>query len=77
MQALERDRRRAAGEPAGVDDVGDGPDGRVLALVARHEQDLPLVADVERQRHRHVREDDGVVQRDEQELLHLTIHSPQ
>ena len=57
---------RAARQPDPVADLGDRSDGRVAALVLRHEQHALGVADVDRQRHRHVREDDGVFQRDQQ-----------
>jgi hypothetical protein len=43
------------------------------ALVARHEQDARLRAGVDGQRYRHVREDDGVVQWDEQVFLHYVF----
>ena len=73
--ALERGaaaRRRAGARVC--DDAGDRADGRVLAVVARDEQDALLVADVDRQRDVHRREDDGVVEGDEQKTGHLTNH---
>jgi hypothetical protein len=42
----------------------------MTAVVARHEQYLGLVADVDRERDGHVREDDDVLQRNEQQLSH-------
>src|SRR5262249_15228793 len=41
-----------------------------LSLVGRHQQHLLLIADVDRERDVHVREDDGVFQWDEQESFH-------
>ena len=48
-------------------DLGDGADLGVLAVVDGHEQHALLVADVDGQGHGHVREDDDVLERDEQE----------
>jgi hypothetical protein len=45
--------------------------------VARHEQHTLLAARIERQRHRHVREDDRVVKGDEQVFLHDLVHAPE
>ena len=67
---------RAAGQAAALVDLGDRADLRVVALVARHEQHALLVAGVERQGDRHVREDDGVVQWNEQVFLHGGTHAP-
>ena len=75
VQAFDRDGDGAAGQPDAVGHARDGADCRVLALVLRHEQDAILVADVDRQRHVHVREDDDVVERDEQQLGHVRSHS--
>ena len=71
VQPLERDRDGAAGQPHAVGHARDGADGGVLALVLRHEQHALFVADVDRQRHVHVGEDDDVVQWDEQQLAHV------
>src|SRR5206468_3621976 len=49
---------------------GKGAHLGVDALVARHEQDAGLRADVDGQRRRHAREDDRVVQWNEQVFLH-------
>ena len=67
---LERHGGAAARQPDAVGDLGDGADLGVLALVLGHEQHALLVADVDRQRHVHVGEDDDVVEWDEQELAH-------
>ena len=42
VEALERDGDGAAGQPDAVGDARDGADGRVLALVLRHEQHATL-----------------------------------
>ena len=70
VQAVQRHGGVAAGQPHPVGHLGDGADLRVLAVVLGHEQHALLVADVDRQRHVHVGEDDDVVERDEQELAH-------
>ena len=67
VQAGQADGAAAAGQADAVADLGDGADLRVLALVARHEQHALLVADVDGEGDVHVREDDDVVQRDEQQ----------
>ena len=64
--ALEHRAAGAAGEADALGDAGDGADRGVLALVARDEQDALLVAGVDRQGDVHRREDDGVVERDEE-----------
>ena len=51
-------------------DLGDGADLGVLAVVARHEEHALLVADVRGDGDVHVREDDDVVQRNEQQRAH-------
>ena len=68
MEAVQHDRAAAAGQPDRLDDLGNGADGRVLVLVVRDEEDVLLVSGVHRQRDGHVREDDGVLQRDQQQL---------
>ena len=70
MEAVQRHGVAAAGEPHLVRDLGHGSDLGVLAVVLRHEEHALLVADVDRQRHAHVGEDDDVVERHEQELAH-------
>ena len=76
VQALDRDRDGAARQPDAVGHARDGADRGVLALVLRHEQHAVLVADLDRQRHVHVGEDDDVVERDEQQLGHGSVHTP-
>ena len=72
LSRLGVDRRDVgtAGKAALLDDFRDRADLGVAALVARDEQDVRLVARLEREGDSHVREDDGVVQRDEQVFLH-------
>ena len=73
VQADEVDGAAAAGQADALAHLGDGADLRVLALVARHEQHALLVADVDGDRDVHVREDDEVVQRYEQQRAHVFI----
>ena len=68
--ALEADAVGAAGQADLLGDARDGAHGGVFALVARDEQDLLGVADVDRKGHVHGGEDDGVVERDEEQLRH-------
>ena len=70
MEAFERDGPGSAGQADGVADGGDGADGSMVPVVARYEQHLGLVTDVDRERDGHVREDDDVFQRNEQQLPH-------
>ena len=67
VQADERDGTAPAGQADALGDLGDGAHLGVCVLVLRDEQHALLVADVDRQGHVHVREDDDVFQRDEQE----------
>src|SRR5581483_7511406 len=67
-EPVQRDDLRAAGQPAALRDLGDGADLGVGALMARNEQDQALVGRVEREGDVHVREDDGVVERYQQEF---------
>ena len=67
VQALEVDRPAAAGHAHALAHLGDGADLRVLALVPRDEQHALLVADVDGDGHVHVREDDEVVERYEEQ----------
>src|SRR5439155_4470233 len=71
--AREGDGAAAAGQAHPVDYLGDCPDLGVVVLMARHEQHLVLVADLDGQRDGHVREDDGVFQGDEQEVAQRYI----
>ena len=71
VEPLQRGRDGAAGQLDAIGHARDGSDGCVLPLVLRHEQDAILVADIHRQRHVHVGEDDDVVEGDEQQLAHV------
>ena len=73
VQAGQHDRVPAAGQAHVLADVGDGADVRELVLVARDEQDTLLVADVDRQRQRHRREDDDVLEGDQQQSAHGSL----
>ena len=66
---------RAAGQPHAIGDFRHRANGRVRALVLRHEQHAVGVADVDRQGHVHVREDDGVLQRNQHDLVNPIISS--
>jgi hypothetical protein len=70
VQAGQRHDPDTTGQPAAVADLGDRAHLRVHVLVTGDEQNSLLAADVERQRHSHVGEDDGVFQGDEQVFLH-------
>ena len=59
-----------------VGDLGDDADAGVLGLVPRNEHDTVLVPDVDGEGDVHAREDDGVFQRDEQQIGHGGFHSP-
>jgi hypothetical protein len=69
MKAAQRNRLGATGEAQPIGDLGHRPDPGEIALLARHEEHAILVADVDRQRHGHVGEDDGVLQRNEPQGL--------
>ena len=56
-------------------DLGDGADACVLALVHGHEEHALVVADVDGQGDRHVREDDAVFQGDQQQIRQLRLSS--
>ena len=75
MQAFEADGATAAADADAVGDLGDGADGGVLALVPRHEHDAVFVADVHREGDVHAGEDDGVFERDEQQIGQGNSHS--
>ena len=70
MEALQRHGAATTGEADAVADLGDGAHGGEFGLVARDQQDLLLIAGFDRQRERHAREDDDVVQRDQKEATH-------
>jgi hypothetical protein len=75
VERRERDRARAAGEPHALDDLGDHADAGELVAAAGHDRDAVVVGvDVDRQRYRHVREDDRVVDRHQQEGVHGHLH---
>ena len=59
------DRTAAAGQADLLGDLGDRADLEELVLVARHEHDALVIADVDRQRDAHVGEHDGVVEGDQ------------
>jgi hypothetical protein len=65
MKPVQRDSVGSARQPHPVEHLRDGADLRVRAVVLRDEQHALLVADVDGQRHVHVREDDCVFHRDE------------
>ena len=67
VEALEGHGAAAAGHADAVADLGDGAHLGVLALVPRDEQHALLVADVDGDRDVHVREDDEVVERYEEQ----------
>jgi hypothetical protein len=67
MKSLEYDGTSPARHADAVGDLGHRADIGELLLVIGGEQDAVLIADVDRQRERHAREDDCVVQRDEKE----------
>jgi hypothetical protein len=75
MKAVQRHGMRAAGQAHAVGDLGDGAYARELVSLAGHEDHALLVADVDRQRHGHVREDDRVVDRDQQKVFHVGLHA--
>jgi hypothetical protein len=74
VHGLDGDRAAAAGEAHSLDDVRDRADARELVALARHQDHALLVADIDCQRDRHVREDDGVVNRDQQQGFHVRLH---
>ena len=69
VEAVENDGMAAAGQPDALEHLGNRPDRAVVVLVPGHEQHPLLADDVDRERHRHVREDDGVFQGYEQVRL--------
>ena len=70
VKAFERDGTGAARQADAVAHGGDSADRRVATLVTGDEQHLGFVADVDRERGGHVREDDDVFQRNQQQLPH-------
>ena len=75
--AREADGTSAAGQPHALGDARDRADLRELRAVTGNEQNALVVADVHGQRDVHRREDDRVVERDQQKLGHagLPFHS--
>jgi hypothetical protein len=71
VEADQVDRAASAGQADALAHLGDGADGGVLAFVARNEQHALLVADLHVDGDVHVREDDDVVQWDEQQRAHV------
>src|SRR4051812_17196911 len=67
--ALQSARAGAAGEADPLGDAGDRADLGVLAVVTRHEQQALVAAGVDRKGDLHRREDDGVIEGDEEEGL--------
>ena len=65
MQAGERGGGDAAWQAAAVDDLGDGADARVLAVMPGNYEDALGVADVGGHRGGHRGEEDAVVERDQ------------
>ena len=74
MQAVEGNSETAAREPDSIGDLGDRSDLRVPVVVLGHEQHTLFVADVDGEGDVHVREDDEVVQRDEQQAHRVLGH---
>ena len=68
MQAGQRDRADAAGQPAALDHVGDRADARVLALVTRDDENALGVAGLGRDRGGHAGEEDAVVEGNQRKL---------
>src|SRR5262245_18661994 len=69
-ESAEHHRRCAARELQALEDLADHPDARIVGAVARHQEDPGIGADVDRERHLHVREDYGVVERDQAMVGH-------
>jgi hypothetical protein len=63
-------RRPLAPHADALRHLGHDADLRVLPVRARQQQDVRVLADVDRQRHRHAGEDDQVVERDDPQVLH-------
>ena len=69
VRAVEMNGSAPAGQADALDHVGHRPDACKLVALAGHEHDALLGADLDGQRQGHVREDDGVIDRDEQECF--------
>ena len=72
VPAGERRRPRTAGQPDDVGGLGDRADVGVDAVVDGDEQDPLAFGHVDRQRHGHVREDHGFLERDQQHLCQVS-----
>ena len=70
MQPLQRDRPATAGEPHAVGDLGDRTDAGEVLLVLGNQQHALLIAGFDRQRERHTREDDHVLQGHKKKATH-------
>ena len=73
VQAGQADGCAAARDADELRHLGHRADLRVLAFVHRHEEDAFSVADVDGQGDRHVREDDAVLQRDQQQIRQKSL----
>jgi hypothetical protein len=63
VNSLERDGASAARQPDAVHDLGDCADVGKFGFVSGNEQNSLLLAGVDRERERHARERDDVVER--------------
>ncbi len=70
MASRDREGAAAARQADLLDDVGDGADVGVVAAVAGDQEDALLVADVDRQGHVHVGENDDLVEGDQPQFGH-------
>jgi len=59
------------GKGAKTADLGDQADVGVIGAMPRDEQNTGLLADVHGQRHVHAREDDGVLEGDQEKFRHI------
>ena len=70
VKTVQRHGSVSAGQPHTVRHLGHRADLCILTVALGDEQHALFVADVDRQGHVHVGEDDDVVERDEQQLAH-------
>ena len=70
MQRRQLDGVDAAGQAHPLAHLGDDADGGVVALVARHQEHLRLVARIDRQGDLHAGKDDGVFKRNQEKSWH-------
>jgi hypothetical protein len=66
VKALEGGDVAASRDPAALDDPGDDADGTVVRVLAGEDEDAVLVADVGDDRRGHAREQDALIEGDEQ-----------